>query len=337
MEVTIKDIARLANVAPSTVSRVIADHPSISEKTKERVRAYMDEMGYHPNHQAQSLGSNITKTIGVIMPGSTNHSFQNPFFLEIIRGISNLANEKSFDILILTGTTEQEISDRVKRMVQGRKIDGFILLYSKSNDQITDYLLAKNFPFTIVGKPYKKIDSISHVDNDNIQAAKEMVDYFIDKGHQQIAFIGGNPNHVVTMDRLQGYREALQAEEIPIMDKFIIQEKSLMEGGHEAALELLTLDKKPTALLVSDDLIALGILNILAQHHIYVPKDLSIISFNNVMIAELAHPALTSVDIQVFKLGYYAGDCLIDRIKNPDEPHKRLIIPYKLVERKSCR
>ncbi|HLR40599.1 MAG TPA: substrate-binding domain-containing protein, partial [Virgibacillus sp.] len=124
---------------------------------------------------------------------------------------------------------------------------------------------------------------------------------------------------------------------IPLREELIIREKSLREGGREAARELMKLDNKPTALLVTDDLIALGMLTNFAQNNVKVPDDVSIISFNNVLIAEMAHPALTSVDIQVFKLGYYAGDCLIEKIKNPDEPHKRVIVPFKLVERESCK
>ena len=337
MGVTIKDIAKLANVAPSTVSRVIADHPSISQKTKDRVRALIEEMGYQPNYQAQSLGRNTTNTLGIVMPDSTNRVFQNPFFPEIIRGISNIAHDKSYEILISTGTTEQEIMESIKRMVQQRRVDGFILLYSKIDDQVSDYLRSKKFPFVIVGKPYKNIDATTHVDNDNIQAAKETVDYLVKKGHQQIAFVGGDPTQIVTIDRMKGYKLALQEANIPLREELIIREKSLREGGREAARELMKLDNKPTALIVTDDLIALGILTSFAQNNVKVPDDVSIISFNNVLIADMAHPALTSVDIQVFKLGYYAGDCLIEKIKNPDEPHKRVIVPFKLVERESCK
>src|SRR5699024_4552833 len=120
MGVTIKDIAKLANVAPSTVYRVIADHPRISQKTKDRVHALIEEMGYQPNYPAQSLGRNTTNTLGIVMPDSTNRVFQNPFFPEIIRGISNIAHDKSYEILISTGTTEQEIMESIKRSEERR-------------------------------------------------------------------------------------------------------------------------------------------------------------------------------------------------------------------------
>lgn len=271
------------------------------------------------------------------MPDSTDRVFQNPFFPEIIRGISNIAHNKSYEILISTGTTELEILESVKRMVQQKRVDGFILLYSKVDDQISDYLRRRKFPFVVVGKPDKNIDAITHVDNDNIQAAKETVNYLIKKGHQQVAFIGGDPRQVVTVDRMKGYKLALEEADIPLRDELIIREKSLREGGREAARELMRLDNKPTALLVTDDLIALGMLTNFAQSNIKVPDDVSMISFNNVLIAEMAHPALTSVDIQVCKLGYYAGDCLIEKIKKPDEPHKRVIVPFHLIERESCK
>src|SRR5699024_10320027 len=197
--------------------------------------------------------------------------------------------------------------------------------------------ICKKFPFVIVGKPDKNIDAITHVDNDNVQAAKEAVDYFIKKGHRQIAFVGGDPTQVVTVDRMEGYKLALQEANIPLREELIICEKSLREGGREAARELMKLDNKPTALLVTDDLIALGMLTNFAQNNVKVPDDVSIISFNNVLIADIAHPSLTSVDIQVIKLRYYAGDCVIEKIKNPEEPHKRVIVPFKLVERETCK
>lgn len=336
MAPTIKDVAAAANVATSTVSRVISDHPRISIETKRRVRQAMEELGYHPNFQAKSLAKSSTQTIGVVMPDSTDRVFQNPFFPEVIRGISSYAHTKDYALFLSTGSTAQEIFEGVVKMVQGKRVDGFIILYSRLNDPILNYLRKENFPFVVVGKPYKNVDEINHVDNDNIKAGKELTDYFIQRGHDRIAFVGGSPDLVVTIDRLEGYRQALQNAGLPVLEDYIICEKDFIEGGEEAALELLDLKARPAALLVSDDLLALGVIKALKKKQLRIPEDCSIISFNNVLIAELSQPALSSVDIQVYQLGYQAGKCLIERMKEPNEPTKRIILPYHLVERESC-
>lgn len=337
MAPTIKDVAAAANVATSTVSRVISDHPRISMETKRRVREAMEQLGYHPNFQAKSLAKNSTQTIGVIMPDSTDRVFQNPFFPEVIRGISSYAHTKEYALFISTGGTEQEIFEGVVKMVQGKRVDGFIILYSRMNDPVLNYLRKVNFPFVVVGKPYTDTDEINHVDNDNIKAGKELTDYFIQSGHERIGFVGGSPDLVVTIDRLEGYKQALQHAGLPLRHEYIVCEKDFVEGGEEAAFELMDLNTRPTALLVSDDLLALGIIKALKKKQIRIPEDCSIISFNNVLIAELSQPALSSVDIQVYQLGYQAGKCLIERMNQPDEPMKRIILPYRLVERDSCR
>jgi DNA-binding LacI/PurR family transcriptional regulator len=337
MTVTIKDVAKLANVAPSTVSRVIANSPRISEKTKERVRKAMKELGYHPNFIARSLANQSTQVIGLVMPSSADKVFQNPFFPEVIRGIGMGAHEKQYALHMSTGATADEIYEGVVQMVQGRRVDGVVVLYSKIEDEILTYLLEQNFPFVVIGKPFKNVDQITHVDNDNYRAAKEATEYLIQLGHERIGFVGGNLNLVVTIDRLLGYEKAIRNANLEYRDEYIVHEEFLKEGGQEAVSELMSLKNPPTALVVADDLMALGVLNMLDEMNIRVPDDISVVSFNNVLIAEIARPPLTSVDINIYQLGYEAAKTLIEKIEKPDSPVKRTIIPHKLVKRLSCK
>lgn len=336
MAVTIKDVARLANVAPSTVSRVIANSSRISEKTKEKVREAMDQLGYHPNFIARSLASQTTQAIGLVMPSSTDKVFQNPFFPTVLRGISEAANDRQYALYMTTGKTEDDIYDGVVQMVQGGRVDGVVLLYSKVEDRILSYLQQRNFPFVVIGKPFKHVEEITHVDNDNFRATKEVTEYLINLGHEAIAFIGGDLNLVVTVERLLGYEKALRDAFISLVPEYIIHEEFLREGGQEAVRELMSLEKPPTALVVVDELMALGVLNTLDEMGIKVPDDISIISFNNVMLSEMSRPPLTSVDIGIFDLGFEAAKSLIQKIENPKEPIKRIIIPHKIVKRQSC-
>jgi DNA-binding LacI/PurR family transcriptional regulator len=334
--VTIKDVAKIANVAPSTVSRVIANSPRISEKTKERVREVMEQLGYHPNFIARSLASQSTRAIGLVMPSSTDVVFQNPFFPTVLTGLSEGAHSRQYALHMTTGKTELEIFDGVVAMVQGGRVDGVILLYSKVEDKVIAYLRERDFPFVVIGKPFKDDENISYVDNDNFKAGKEVTEYLIQMGHERIGFIGGNLDLVVTVERLLGYEKALRNSGIPYEDDYIVNDEFLRESGQDAVKELLSLEKPPTAMVVADDLMALGVLNKLDEMGIVVPADISIVSFNNVLIAEMARPPLTSVDINIFDLGFEAAKSLIQKIENPDEPVKRVIVPFKIVQRFSC-
>lgn len=131
MSVTIKDVAKQANVSPSTVSRVISDSNKISEKTKKRVRKVMEEMGYHINLNARVLVQKSTQTIGIVMKHSASQTLENPFFPELLRGISAECNEKEYSILLTTGNSEEAIFDEVKKLVMGKRVDGIIVIYSK--------------------------------------------------------------------------------------------------------------------------------------------------------------------------------------------------------------
>jgi len=337
MAVTIKDVAKVANVSPSTVSRVIANNPRISEETKRKVRKAMEQLGYYPNFQARSLANKSTQTIGVIMPSSTNYAFQNPFFPEVLRGISVKAHEIGYGLYLSTGTKEDEIYQEVVSMVQGGRVDGIILLYSRVNDKVMNYLFEEKFPFIVVGRPNEHPDQITHVDNDNVSIAKQVTEYFIAHGHERIAFVGGDVDLVVTKDRLVGYKQALKEANIPFEPAYIVQERFLREGGREAIKELLSLPNPPTALVVADDIMAFGMMSHFEHLEIRVPDEISIISFNNVMLAEYSKPPLTSVDINIFQLGYEAANCLNERMQNPNVLAKRITIPAKMIERQSCK
>lgn len=333
--VTIKDVAKATGVSPSTVSRVIADHPRISEATKRKVRKAMKEMGYHPNISARNLVSKKTKSIGVIMPSSADKALQNPFFPEVLRGIGSVAHKKEYSITLSTGTTNEEIYQEVKRMVYGQYVDGIILLYSRVDDPVMHFLRERKFPFVIVGKPYEYINEITHVDNDNFTAGKEITQHLIDQGHEKIAFVGGSKELFVTIDREAGYESALKDAKLEHKDVYKVHAEFLRSGGQEAIEHLLSLKNPPTGIVVTDDLMTLGVMSVLEESGLQIPKDISIVSFNNVYLSEITRPALTTVDIDIFELGAQSTKALIEKTLNENEPTKRIIIPHKIIYRDS--
>ena len=337
MDVTIKDVAKEANVAPSTVSRVLKDSPHISLKTKQRVREIMDRMGYTPNFQAQSLAAKSTQAIGVIMPDTAYQAFKNPFFSVVLRGISRCANEQKYGLYLSTSYTQEGIYEEVVSMVQGKRVDGLILLYSRKNDEVIEFLKQVNFPFTVIGRPLVHEKSITYVDNDNVTVAKDITSYLIKLGHKNIAFIGGNENFAVTIDRLKGYKQALEESGLPFRRDFLIDEHVFNDKGYESLEKLIRTDPMPTAIIAQDDLTAYEILSYLEKLNIHVPNDLSIIGFNNQILSQHSRPPLTSIEIQISRLGVEATNCLIEKIKNPNTYPKRVTIPTQFIERESCR
>ncbi|WP_186578760.1 LacI family DNA-binding transcriptional regulator [Aquibacillus kalidii] len=334
MSVTIKDVAKQAGVATSTVSRVLSDSPKISEKTKRRVRKVMEEMGYYLNENARNLVQQSTKTIGIVMKHSTSQSMHDPFFPEVLRGISSYCHKQDFGISLTTGDSEEAIFQDVIKMVQGKKVDGLIVSYSKKGDKVVPYLIKSGIPFVVVGKPIVQQNQIIYVDNDNVQASKDATEYLLQLGHQRIGLIGGNRDYEVAESRLNGFLQAHRIRGMEVSDHYIKNPKSpgLVK---QAVREIMNLSKPPTSLVVTDDFSAMNVLQVMREIGIKVPEQLSIVSFNNTSICELSSPPLTSVDTQIYQLGYESARCLIDEVKEPSEVKRSIIIPTFIKERES--
>ncbi|WP_026695023.1 LacI family DNA-binding transcriptional regulator [Peribacillus kribbensis] len=340
MAVTIKDIAREAKVAPSTVSRVIADSPKITERTKKKVRKVMDQLGYYPNFHARNLANRATKSIGIVMPASVrkgNLTFQNPFFQDVIKGISAFAHSEEYSLYITTGEAEEEIYSDVMKMVKGRRVDGIILLYSSDNDPVMEYLVDENFPFVLVGKPPEDIKNITYVDNDNYAVSRELTSFLISLGHKRIAFIGGHEKLLVTKNRLAGFLDTLLLSKITVPKTYIKHTDFIMDGGKKSVNDLLSLKEPPTAIFVTDDVLALGILNALNEKGISVPNEMNVVSFNNLFFSEFTSPPLTTVEVNIYQLGYEAARSVVELIEDENSSPKCITVPTEIIIRKSTK
>ena len=337
MAVTIKDVAKKANVAPSTVSRVIADNPSISDKTKRKVRKVMKELGYHLNANARNLVTKKTKTIGIVLKHSARYSLHNPFFQEVMRGIGSYCREAGYSLSITTGDSETAIYEDVIQMVEGRQVDGLIILYSRKGDKMIRYLLEKNFPFVVVGHPGQDYTGVTYVDNDNQKAAKDLTEFLLFLGHKHIAFFGGVLEYDVVSDRLKGYKEALNTHGIKFSPDYV---KTLPYSRKEAMIaidELFALPDSPTAFLALDIDYAIILSGVLTKRNMRIPEDASIVCFNNYEVADYTTPSLTTMDIHTYELGAEAARYVIELIINPQAIEKNVLIPTRIIERESHR
>jgi len=334
MSVTIKDVARRAGVSPSTVSRVISKHPRISKETIERVTRVMEELGYHPNSMAKGLVSKATHILGVILPRPAEELFQNYFFHEVLRGILAQTNRSGYDLLIASGSTESDELETVKRLVRGRRVDGIILLSSKTKDPLIQFLNEVRFPFVIIGRS-PDFPDVPTVDNDNVQAAYDATRHLINQGHERIGFVSGPQDLTVSQDRLAGYRRAMLEAGLDISDDWIVEGEFLQETGYRAMSMLMNLPERPTALVVIDDIVAFGVLHGLNELGYSVPQDICLVGFNNISLSEHTSPPLTSVDIGTYQIGYMTAQTLIKTIAKEPMHQTRNIIPHRLIVRGS--
>lgn len=333
MKITIKDVAKEANVATSTVSRVLANSDKISDKTKERVNAAIKKLNYTPNIIARGLANNKTRILAVILPKEAENIFANPFFIQAMKGISICAQKEDYYIMYGFNQDHNNEMEWLKKFINSNLVDGICLLKVKEHDEVIEYLKEIEFPFVVIGRP-DNIENVLWVDNDNVRAMYDLVNKLISYGHKKIGFIGAKSNLNVSRDRLKGYKKALQDNDIEIDENLIYMANDFNKKYGEIAVNKILKQSQPTAIVTTDDLLAFGVIEVLNSKEL---NDISIVGFNNIQISEYQKPSLSSVDINSEELGYYATSLLINKLEGREINLNKYIIETKLIERESIK
>lgn len=329
---TLSTIAELAGVSKSTVSRVLSDHPRISQKTKDRVYEIIEELGYHPNEVARSLANKSTKTIGIVMPiHNTEAFYASSFFQESLRGICTVASESGYDILISTNKSSEV--DVIRRFINGKKVDGIILMRSHVKDEGIESLLKAQFPFVLIGS-YEPEVGIYSVDNDNFQASYDLTSYLIAQGKRKICFIGGTHDSVVTVNRINGYKKALSDFNLLINCESLVITDNLYSESSTDIETIFTAEDKPDAIIVMDDQVGGVVIEKLNKLGLRIPKDVRVAGFNSSSNFVNASLCITNIDIHSEQIGSRACQMLIDLMNNKKVDHK-VIVEHDLVKRDS--
>lgn len=294
-------------------------------------------MGYDPNFQASNLASHNSRTIGIILPVSVKEAYENSFYLEAIRGISQFCNQRQYINTVITGQDENEILQVIKSMTRSGQVDGFIVLYSRAQDPVIDYLYSEGLLYVLVGKASQYANQTIYIDNDNLLAGQEAAEYLYGLGHRQIAYIGSDTRLLFSADRKSGYQLALTRFALPCRPDYCIELPSISPNDCEPIYALLKNEERPTAVIVSDDIIAVVLERACFELGLSIPEDLSIISFNNSLFARLTSPQLTSIDVNSCQLGTEAASQVINHIENPNLLATKIIVPHHIIERDSCR
>ncbi|GAA0711872.1 LacI family DNA-binding transcriptional regulator [Paraclostridium ghonii] len=331
IKVTIKDVAKEAGVATSTVSRVLSNNPKISQETKDKVNEAIKNLNYKPNAIARSLANNKTKILGVVLPSEADDLLTNPFFINAMKGMSIYAQNKNYYITYVFTKDGNKEFESIKEITNTNLIEGIILLRVNENDESIKLLKDIEFPFVAIGRP-EKTDDILWVDNDNFQAMYNVVNKLIQKGHRKIGFIGAIKTLNMSKDRLKGYKMALEVNGISYDEQLVVHKSLFKENqGYDAAKELLN-KNKVTAIVTTDDLLAFGAGQLLNEERL---DYISLVGFNNIQLSKYQTPPLSSVDINADELGYYAAKLLIEKLENEDSLNTHYIVNTEFIERES--
>ena len=327
--VTIKDVAREAGVSVATVSRVWNDAAFVSPETRQRVAAVASRLGYSPHGAARSLITRTTHALGVLLP-----DLYGEFFSEIIRGIDHTAQRAGYHILVSSSHDSKDEIDAALRSMRGR-VDGMIIMSPDLEAQRTLHALQGSFPVVLLnaGAESRAFDTITI---ENHEGASAMVGHLVAHGHRRIAMIGGPERNYDAAERLRGYRTALGDGGIALDPSLLFRGDFSELSGHRAARSLLELEPRPTAIFAANDSMAIGALSALRESGLRVPEDMAVAGFDDIPLARYMNPPLSTVHVDIAKLGERAATLLLSSLQNGERQPQQLQLSTTLVIRSSC-
>lgn len=309
---TISEIASLANVSKTTVSRVLNNKPDVSSETKDRILSIIKQYKFKPNALATAISKKHSKIIGLIALQGTEYVFINPYYLKVLHGITTEINKLGYQLLVCYAKENEYID-----LFNNYMIEGFILLSAGVNHM---YLLDKfhkyNIPFVSTTE-LPDIYKSNSVDINNYYGAKVAVEYLLSLGHKRIAFISSFSSLVANKERLRGYKDAMKEYGVPIDDSLIREGTPTFDTGYETMKSFETL---PTAVFACSDMIAIGAIDAITSEGKKVPEDVSVVGFDDIDLA--SNFGLTTVQQPIFDKGKYSVRKLISLIE-----HKKIKIP----------
>lgn len=329
MKITIKDIAKEANVSITTVSRVLNNKPDVGDDTRAKILKIIEEMNYNPNSVARGLVMQKTHTIGLIIP-----DISNPFFPQIVRAVEDKAQELGYSVILFNTDNHLERERKAVELFKSKQVDGLIVSLSLGNEKILKNLKASNYPVVQIDRSV--LDHIYPlVSIDNKKSAYQMVEYLIKKGHKKIAHISGDLNTTTARERLSGYKKVLKDYEIEINEDYIIEGDYTQDSAYKDMQHLLELESPPTAVFAANDLSAAGVYKALFDAGLRIPEDIAVAGHDDINLASLLKPELTTMRQPKYKLGERAVEVLLKMIDDEEAEIEDQILNTDLIIRES--
>ncbi len=333
---TQRQVAQEAGVSRTTVSLVLNEVPDahISPQTRQRVREAARRLNYYPDAAARRLASGKTRTLALVWHRAPDRTYRDAFLPGLLEGISRAARRHGYHVLFHPVEIDEPDGSYVG-LVQGRHTDGLILSGPRCDNPYVRDLYQKGFPIVLHGR--LNGTDIPWVDVDNVCAAGMAVDHLLDLGHRRIGMITNAPlAYAASRQRLQGYRKALERAGLPYEEALVREGNFDEESGCVAVGELMSLEEPPSAVFVASDVVAMGALRALHEAGVHVPKQVAVVGFDDITAARFITPALTTVHVPTFGLGWSAAELLIRIIKGDRPNEAQVVLKSKLVARESC-
>ena len=328
-QATIYDVARLAGVSPATVSRVLNEPDRVAQDKREKVQNAIKELNFVPKADAVAKARSAYKKIGVVAP-----FFTQPSFMERLRGVASVLSAEHYELVVYSIDTEEDLANYVQMLVNTQRVDGLIMLCVALRDDILDLLQGASFPVCFVENEYEDFDCVVV---QNLKGGQKAAEFLCSKGCQKPGFIGEKSSHAyavgATEERLRGFKFYCANKGIVIPENHIwlgdFSEGSL-DDGINAFLEQSDL---PDGIFCSSDVIAARVMRIALQKGILIPRDVRLIGFDNIDIAE--YIGLSSVDQRLEESGKMAARMVLDRIKDSERGISTMTLPISVIERES--
>lgn len=331
MPTTIRDVAKRAGVAPITVSRVINDTSYVSQETRERVEAAVEELGYVPNMLGPSLRFKQTMTLALVLTDITN-----PFWTTVARGVEDVAQANGYSI-ILCNTDESEIKqEQYLQMLLRRRIDGILLAPASSSDPKPVQLIQKQgIPVVLLDRQIADVE-VDIVRADSEDGAYRLTEHLLSLGHRQIAMLTGPQTVSTAVDRANGYRRAMTDARLPDSASQIQWGEFTQDSGYAMANRALDASPPPTALFAANNFIAIGVLHALREKGLHVPDDIALVTVDDTPQTFLIDPFLTIVSQPAREMGQQAAQLLLDRLNDAvDAEYRHIVLPTEMFIRAS--
>lgn len=331
MPLTLEDIARLSGVSRSTVSRVINDDLKVKDDTRQKVQRVLNSYNFQPNLAARGLASGRTNVIGVVIPAGVSTIFTDPYFPQLLQGISAVCNTREYSVMLWLAEPEYE-RRMVTRILHNGLVDGVVVASIPMNDPIVNSLVESKMPFVLIGRhPTMDVNSL---DVDNVQSGRKATLHLVRLGYKRIATITGPQKQVAGYDRYQGYLKALQDSNYPIRPELIMEGDFSEESGYSSMQRLLKF--KPDAVFVASDSMAYGAVRAIREAGLRVPEDVAVVGFDDFPNSARMIPPLTTIRQPVMQMGSRAVDMLINLIQSGTKATQKVVLDTELVVRDSC-
>lgn len=330
MTVTIYDVAREAGVSMATVSRVVNNNPNVKPQTRKKVFEAIERLGYRPNAVARGLASKKTTTVGVVIPDISNW-----IFAEVARGIEDIANMYHYNIILSNADKRKEKEIRVINTLLEKQVDGLLFMGGVVTEDHIQAFRTSSVPVVLCGTKDENY-TMPSVDIDHEKAAFDAVNVLIASGHRDIAMISGTLQDPANgYARYQGYKKALEAAGIPMREDYVRVGNYRYESGIEAAKYFLELNPRPTAIFSATDEMAIGAIHTIQDSGLKVPTDVAVISVDNIRMASMVRPTLTTVAQPMYDIGAVSMRLLTKLMNKESTDNMQVILPHEVIHRNS--